>query len=74
MTDSTTFFRDNHNLHSPNFTNFYTMENKKTASQSFQDLKKELQIVTQQEGLKLTGGKSIDTSVFNTVCGGIVPQ
>ncbi len=76
MTDFTTFFRDEPNLHYSNFTNNYTMEDKKGGnnSKNLQDLKRELQTLTQQDSLKVTGGKTLEKDKWNSGCGGIVPQ
>ena len=76
MTDLTTFFRDEPNLHYSNFTNYYTMEDKKggNSPKNLQDLKRELQSLTQQDSLKVTGGKTLEKDKWNSGCGGIVPQ
>ncbi len=77
MTDFFTYFRDEPNLHLTDFTNLYFMEDKKLGSnpKSLQDLKKQLQVLTQQESLKILGGKiNLDKDKWNTGCGGILPQ
>ena len=43
-------------------------------SKSLQDLKKELQELTIQQSLTLTGGKALEKDKWNSHCGGIVPQ
>lgn len=76
MTDLSTFFRDEPNLHLSNFTNNYTMEDKKgvNGSKSLQDLKKELQPLSQGDSIKILGGKTLEKDKWNSTCGGIVPQ
>lgn len=76
MTDLSNFFRDEPNLHSSNFTNYYTMEDKKgvNGSKSLQDLKKELQPLSQGDSIKILGGKTLEKDKWNSTCGGIVPQ
>lgn len=76
MSNLTSFSRNEPNLHLSNFTNFYTMEDKKggNSPKSLQDLKKELQSLTQQDSIKVTGGKTLEKDKWNSGCGGIVPQ
>jgi hypothetical protein len=76
MTEFLTFFRDEPNLHFTNFTNIYIMEDKKggNSPKSLQDLKKQLQVLTQQESLKIFGGKALEKDKWNLGCGGIIPQ
>ncbi len=76
MSNFTTFFRDEPNLHSSNFTNYHAMEDKKGGNgpKSLQDLKKQLQTLTQQDSIKVTGGKTLEKDKWNSGCGGIVPQ
>ncbi len=77
MTDFSTFFREEPNLHYSNFTNHYiAMEDKKggNSSKNLQDLKRELQSLTQADALKVTGGKTLEKDKWNSGCGGIVPQ
>ena len=52
------------------------MEDKKGGNgpKSLQDLKKELQNLTQQDSIKVTGGKTLEKDKWNSGCGGIVPQ
>ncbi len=71
---------EDHNLHYTNFTNPNTMMvdkkggNSNHGSKSLQDLKKEMQQLTTQQALTVTGGKTLDKDKWNNVCGGIVPQ
>ncbi|MBL7817509.1 MAG: hypothetical protein JNL70_21060 [Saprospiraceae bacterium] len=75
-----TLLSEDHNLLITNFTNPDTMmEDKKGGninhgSKSLQDLKKELQELTNQEALKFTGGKTLEKDKWKNTCGGIVPQ
>jgi hypothetical protein len=76
MTEFLTFFRDEPNLHLSNFTNIYDMEDKKggNSPKSLQDLKLQLQVLSQKESLKILGGKTLEKNSWNTGCGGIMPQ
>lgn len=76
MTELITFFRDEPNLHFTNFTNLYIMAEKNGSNnpKSLQDLKKQLQVLSQQESLKIMGGKSLEKDKWNSGCGGIIPQ
>ena len=71
---------EDHNLHYTNFTNPNTMMvdkkggNSNHGSKSLQDLKKELQELTSQQSLTVTGGKALEKDKWNNHCGGIVPQ
>ncbi len=71
---------EDHNLQYTNFTKSGTMmEDKKGGninhgSKSLQDLKKELQELTNQQSLTVTGGKALEKDKWNNHCGGIVPQ
>ncbi|NJN33054.1 MAG: hypothetical protein HC817_01165 [Saprospiraceae bacterium] len=76
MTNFDSFYRIEPNLHSSNFTNFYTMEDKKglNSAKKLEDLKKELQNVNQQDAIKITGGKTYLQDKPSTGCGSTVPQ
>ncbi len=76
MTDFTFYREEVPNLHFTNLTNYNFMEDKKggNSPKSLQDLKKELQVMTQQEALKITGGKAFEKDKWHSGCGGLVPQ
>jgi hypothetical protein len=75
MTDILNLIQDEPNLHFSNFTNYYTMEDKKggnTPKTSLNDLKKEgnLHLLTTLDTSKLKGGRKVMTSS----CGDTPPQ
>jgi hypothetical protein len=76
MTEFLTFFSSEPNLHLSDFTNIYIMEDKKSGNspKSLQDLKRQLQVLSQQESLRIMGGKTLEKDKWNTGCGGIMPQ
>ena len=75
-----TLLSEDHNLLYTNSTNPGTMMgdkkggNNNHGSKSLQDLKKELQELTSQQSLTVTGGKALEKDKWNNHCGGIVPQ
>ncbi len=75
MTSNVSAFQDNQNLLT-DFTNHTTMEDKKNTKHphTLNDLKKELQVLTQSDALKVTGGKSLEKDKWNSGCGSIIPQ
>ena len=78
MTKLRTLLREDQNLLYTNFTKSNTMEDRKAShnngNKSLQDLKKELQELSTQDAIKLTGGKTLERDKWNNHCGGIVPQ
>ena len=51
------------------------MEDKKSGKlPTLHDLKKELQVLSQTESLKVTGGKTLEKDNWNSGCGSIMPQ
>lgn len=50
------------------------MEDKKGGFKNLQDLKKELQTLTQQESIQVKGGRTWEKDKWTTSCSNIIPQ
>jgi hypothetical protein len=56
-----------------NFTNLITMEDRKDINK-LDELKKELQVLSPNDSLKVTGGKTVEKDKWNSGVGSITPQ